>query len=105
MPTCTELERELLDELSRPDGNGKSMHDLRVKVCVERLPPELRERLVTAVANARRWAKEQEVVWEMVRERGVLSGGPHSVEWNRFYDEIASEARKRNGEGDPEAAE
>ncbi len=101
MPTCTELERELLDELSQPKGSGTPLHELRVKICIARLSPELRERLVTAVANSLRWSKEQETAWELVREQGVLCSAPNSVEWKLFYEGVIKDARKRNGEPEP----
>lgn len=67
MPTCTELERKLLDKVIE----GEPADEERSCVILERITPELRERAVVAHMAVHSALEEREAVWAALLPLGV----------------------------------
>ena len=90
MPDCTPAERKFLDALhAEPDGN---LVEIRAKLAISRVTPELYERLVVVEAAARRAKRAECSVWEEVWALGV-SG--KSTAFSQWYDRLQADAEAR----------
>ena len=93
---CTAEEREFLDKLN--ENLLDDVEELRMKLSVARLSPELRKRLVLTRAALIRASAAHTEAWEQANAAGLFG---HSNAFRRLYEEIESEAKTLAHENPP----
>lgn len=101
---CTAAERELLDKLATNDDT----EELRAKVLLSRIPPELREWLILAMLASDAAYAREEALWEKVR--GIRGNGRvgqrlHYVTLEKWANDLWSEVKARGHKGEPAMVE
>jgi len=93
MPECTEEERALLDTLAQRPVPNDGLREACAQWALTRVSPELKERLVSAMAAGRQAGKAEAACWAELDALGLNDGTTKT--WNDFYKAVEAEAEKR----------
>lgn len=103
MPECTELERELLNELASANPSGiREVLDMRAGIAANKLPPSLLEEAIIVRMDRELVTQRWERVVSALDAQGIKGDGRRAT---KFYEGVTREAMRRLGVAIDEAAE
>jgi hypothetical protein len=91
-PACTPEERAFLDAVQ----SGQSVYEARMTMLISRVPEELRQRAIRAMAAQMMASRDNDAAWKELNELGI-DGRGNCKGFDSFYDGIRAAARELAG--------